>query len=296
MKKLIILFLILNLSLGFSQKKDLQLAIRNIKLGNTYREGKEYDKSAGFISDGLNIAKKFNSFEGKYWTAVAYESLGYLYRDMSMFDESKKNFTSALDIYKKIIKQEDGSQFAMIEVLNNIANINSSNINLPEIGGINLSNSVVLSSMKLKELPNDLPKNLKNLILKDNRFRQFPDALINFQQLEYLDLSENRIREISPMLGNLTSLHYLDLSNNKIDKIPSSISNLQNLKELNLEGNKLKTINFNFCNLKNLKILNLRNNKLNFQEVLKLVKCLPNTNIIFDKYEKSEDNTDETEN
>jgi Leucine-rich repeat (LRR) protein len=176
----------------------------------------------------------------------------------------------------------------MIEILNKMSAINSD-----EISNSNYSfgkdNSISLTGLKLKEIPSDIPPNIKSLIIQDNRFTDFPEGLAMMTQLQYLDLSQNRIRNISESISNLKNLHYLDLSNNKIKLLPNSISQLQNLRELNLESNKLKNINFNLCALKNLQILNLKNNKLNFQEVLKLVKCLPNTNIIFDKYELIEE-------
>lgn len=280
-------------SITSAKTPDIELAIRYIKLGSTYREGKEYDNSAKYLSEGLKIAQKFKSFDGKYWTAAAYENLGYLYRDLAMYDESQKNFKMAIAIYNKIIRQEDGSQQAMLSVLNKIVDLNSEELPTQFAVTGPTGNVVSLASKKLKELPSDVPMDVKNLILKDNRFRQFPDAIMMFKNLEYLDLSENRIRNISESIGNLSNLHYLDLSNNKIDKLPASIAGLKNLRELNLEGNKLKNINFNLCALTSLEILNLKKNKLDFQEVLKLVRCLPNTNILFDKYERTEDDVDD---
>ena len=268
---------------------DLKLAVRNIKLGNTYREGKDYDNAAKFLIEGLKVTQTYNDFDGNYWTAAAYEGLGYLYRDMSMFEESKANFKKALEIFQKIIKQEDGSQQAMISVLNKVVEINAGD--MPQqraIAGLS-GNVASLADKKLKELPSDIPLNTKSIILKGNRFRQFPDGILKFKELEYLDLSSNRLRNISEGIGNLKDLHYLDLSSNKIDKLPTGIGNLQNLKELNLSGNKLKEINFNLCSLKNLRLLNLQKNKIEFQEVLKLVRCMPNTNILFDKYERQEE-------
>lgn len=293
MKKIIILILLTFVCSSSAKTPDLELAIRYIKLGSTYREGKEFDNSAKYLSNGLKLAQKFNNFDGKYWTAAAYENLGYMYRDMGMFDESKKNFKLAIDIYNKIIRLEDGSQQAMLSVLNKIVELNSDELPSQLAVAGEMNNIVSLASKKLKELPSDIPTNVKSLILKDNRFRQFPDAILMFKDLEYLDLSDNRLRNISESIGSLSKLHYLDLSQNKINKLPTSIFGLQSLRELNLEGNKLKNINFNLCSLKNLQILNLRNNKINFQEILKLVRCLPNTNILFDKYERLEEEVEQ---
>ncbi|MDT3738247.1 MAG: leucine-rich repeat domain-containing protein [Candidatus Kapabacteria bacterium] len=294
MKKYILLILIIGTALFASESSNLDLAIRNIKLGNTYREGKDFDNAAKYINEGLLSAGKVNSFQGRYWTAAAYESLGYLYRDMGMVSEAKDNFLHAAEIYEKIIKQVDGSQAAMIKVLNSIEGLNSQS---PDLGSTvtKAANPIAVHvKQKLKELPDDLPANLRSLILKDNKFNEFPEGITNFSELEYLDLSENKVKNISENIGKLSKMHYLDLSNNKIVKLPDAITKLQNLRELNLEGNKMKDVNFNLCSLKNLRLLNLRNNKLDFQEVLKLVRCMPNTNIIFDKYVEEPEEEAET--
>ncbi len=284
MKRIILFLILISISLGISQNNELQLAIRNIKLGNSYREGRDFDNAAKYISLGLSVTKKFKGFDGKYWTAAAYESLGYLYRDMGLFEDSRKQYKLAINIYREIIKQSDGSQYAMIEILNRISEINNTEFTFSN-NNIDNNNAISLVGMKMKDIPNDIPQNLKSLILKDNRFRCFPANVSSMKELKYLDLSNNRIRNVNFDFSNLKYLHYLDLSNNKIKELPNSISNLQNLQELNLEGNKFKTINYNICSLKNLKLLNIRKNKIKFQEILQLVKCLPNTNIIFDKYE-----------
>lgn len=292
MKKISIILLLSIVTMLNAENGNLALAIRYIKLGNTYREGKDFDNAAKFLSKGRNIALKYKSFEGKYWTAASLESLGYLYRDMGMQEESVKNLNSALEIYKSVIKQSDGSQAALLGVINKISSLNdlssSSNSAYPS------DDIIGLSSKKLKELPNDIPQNANSLILKDNRFRNFPEGILRMSSLQYLDLSENRLKNISDGIGTLKKLEYLDLNTNKIEEIPASIANLQNLKVLNLENNRLKELRFELCNLKQLKILNLRSNKLDFQEVLKLVRCLPNTNILFDKYNEEEETEPET--
>jgi Leucine-rich repeat (LRR) protein len=293
MKNILLIFIFLTY-VSISAQPNIELAIRNIKLGNTYREGKDFDNAAKFINEGLQIALKLNTFNGKYWTAAAYENLGYLYRDMSMRDESKKNFEKALEIYRKIIKQEDGSQIAMINVLNRISDLNFANTKMPAKGAETSNNSVAIYvNKKLKSLPDDIPVNVSSLILKQNRFRNFPDGIINLRNLEYLDLSDNRLKNISENINVLNKLHYLDLSNNRLDKLPASISELNNLQELNLSGNKFKSVNFDICKLQNLRYLNLQNNKIDFEEILKLVRCLPNTVLVFDKYQKVETGLDD---
>lgn len=284
MRKYIVLFLLISFSVLINKEDNFSLGVRYIKLGNTYREGKNFDFAARFLNDGINIVSKSKDFEGKYWTATAYEYLGYLYRDMGMQDESKRHFDKSVSYYKQIIRQQDGSQYAMIDVINGLSR-SQNGANSVETKG---NSGLVLNfaSSKLKEIPAGIPNNVQSLVLRDNKFRAFPESLINFVNLEYLDLSGNRIKTIPESVTLLKKLHYLDLSSNKISELPVALSQMTELRELNLSKNKLKKIPAEICNLKNLKILNLKGNKLDFEEVLNLVRCLQNTNIIFDEYQR----------
>ena len=291
MKKIILILSFLFIGQLIAQDDAFNLAVRNIKLGNSYREAKNYDFAARFINDGMAITEKRKTFDGKYWTATGYEFLGYLYRDMGMVKEAKKNFEKAADKFKEIIKQEDGSQYAMIEVLNGLSRSIEGNNALSQSTSSDLS--LNYSQSKLKELPTGIPDNIKSLILRNNKFTNFPDGLSRFSKLEYLDLSGNRIKSVPESINNLTKLHYLDISNNRITQLPSIFSGLTELKELNLSGNKLKSIPPAICTLQNIKFLNLKGNKLKFEDVLNIVKCLPNTNIIFDEYQRLEEEEEE---
>lgn len=274
-----------------AKDNNFDLSVRNIKLGNSYREAKNYDFAARFINEGLSVVEKKNNFDGKYWTATGFEYLGYLYRDMGMLEEAKKNFQKAANKFKEIIKQEDGSQYAMIEVLNGLSRSIENN-NLIDGSQSNL-HSLNYAKSKLKELPSGIPDNIESLILRNNKFSTFPDGLGRYNRLEYLDLSNNRIKSVSETINNLKKLHYLDLSSNKINKLPIKFDGLNNLRELNLSDNKLKSIPASICELKNLKFLNLKGNKLKFEDVLNIVKCLQNTNIIFDEYQKVDEEQEE---
>ncbi len=283
MKYTFIAFLFVT-AIAISKSDDFNLGIRNIKLGNTYREAGNYDFAARFINDGMKTVEKKRGFEAKYWTATGYEYLGYLYRDMNMLVEAKKNFERAVATFKEIIKQEDGSQYAMIDVINGLSRSISADGVIE--GKSSESLSLNFSQSKLKALPDGIPINIKSLVLRNNKFTNFPEGLSKFNQLEYLDLSGNRIKSVPESISELSKLHYLDLSSNRVSSLPISLSDLNQLKELNLADNKLKNIPTELCNLNKLRLLNLKGNKLKFEEVLNLVRCLQNTNIIFDEYQK----------
>ncbi|MCO5249964.1 MAG: leucine-rich repeat domain-containing protein [Candidatus Kapabacteria bacterium] len=285
----ILIFVSANDFKAFSQGSSLELGKRNLKLGNTYRESGEFDAAKEFLDKGLSGVESNRGFESQYWQAVAYEYYGFLYRDMGQQDNADANFRKALDIYSRIIKQSDGSQVAMQNVMESSGRISKM---LSDGGSMAFGSSsgvINLSNSKLRNMPYDLPLNSSSLILSDNRFRDFPDGLNRYKDLEYLDISGNRLRNVSASIGDLNKLHYLDLSNNRIDDLPNDMSKLKNLRELNLSNNKLKEVPMMLCELKGLRLLNLKGNKIRHEDVMNLVRCLPSTNITFDEYIRKEE-------
>jgi hypothetical protein len=208
---------------------------------------------------------------------------------MGQTENADANFRKSLDIYSRIIKQKDGSQVALQSVIESRDRI-SKMVSGDGRGTFGNSSGVInLSNSKLRSMPYDLPLNSTSLILSDNRFRDFPDGLNRYKDLEYLDISGNRLRNVSASVGDLNKLHYLDLSNNRIADLPNDLSKLKNLRELNLSNNKLKGVPMMLCELKGLRLLNLKGNKIRHEDVMNLVRCLPNTNITFDEYIRKED-------
>lgn len=61
------------------ESQSLEMAIRYLKLGNTYREGRKYNLAQSYLRYGLDIAQARGS---TYWEAVANEYAGLLFRDM----------------------------------------------------------------------------------------------------------------------------------------------------------------------------------------------------------------------
>ncbi len=233
-----------------------ELGKRYIKLGNTYREGAEYDKAMEYLSKGIQLVKKSRD---KYWTAVGYEFMGYYYEDQNMQDRAIDYFEKALAIYEDIITQPDGSPIAIRHLLLRLGSGNK------RIGSI----IVNLDNQKLKAIPSGLPNGIKNLSLRNNKIKDIA-GLNTYTKLEYIDLSDNKIKMIPPTIGTLSQLKYLNLSSNKLKDIP--------IDEL--------------CKLTKLKMLNLSGNKIPFEQIANLIRCLPNTNIQHDPYElKKKSNT-----
>jgi hypothetical protein len=76
-------------------------AIRLLKLGNTYREARNYDLAQKYINQGLEMATRSGN---KYWQATGYEYLGLTYRDMGDRPAALSALQRASDLFAEIIK------------------------------------------------------------------------------------------------------------------------------------------------------------------------------------------------
>ncbi len=286
MKKFLLLFLIVILHTSlYSQRDNLELGIRYIKLGNSHRVVKNYDEASNFLNKGLKIASKENN---KYWEAVAYEYIGYYNCDLGNQALALENLNKAKELYKSCIESPNaGSQNTIDDVIAFIEK-NKCPCEIGSIGNKANASSQMSSRVynfdnsRLSQLPT-LPIDATNISLAFNRFAGIPAQLNQYKSLEHLNIPNNRIRDLTG-IGNIKSLHYLNLSGNRIANIPDEIENLQNLMELDLSNNRIKKVNTGITKLKNLKILNLKGNKIPFVELKRIIQALPNTNIIHDLY------------
>ena len=80
---------------------------------------------------------------------------------------------------------------------------------------------------------------LRMLLLRYHYLETIPEELLDLSNLEYLDLRFNKLSAIPTQLGGLKKLAVLDLSNNRINHIPDDISQLSGLKRIVLFGNSL---------------------------------------------------------
>lgn len=256
-----------------AQGSDLELGKRYIKLANTYMMSNDYKSANEYLGKGISLVSKYNTFDGKYWRAVGLEYYGYLFHNMGMNDFAKDKLYEAKEIYLTIIDQQDGSPYAIEKAIRRIDSFSNSDnnsnsdrsFNLPETGG-NSGGIKNWGNMMLENLPDEIYQLdcAKNIILSDNYFADFPMGLSKFSDC----------------------LEYLDLSNNFIENLPYNINEFQKLRFLDLSNNNIMEINNRICELKNLHFLNLEGNRIPFEEITNLIRCLPNTNIKFDKYEK----------
>ena len=93
-------------------------------------------------------------------------------------------------------------------------------------------------------------------------YTDLSEALIQPNQVQFLDLSDQNLIKIPDDIFQLTNLTKLYLSNNQISVIPDDIAQLVSLEVLNLEKNEISVIPEIVFQLTNLKTINLGRNKI----------------------------------
>ncbi len=117
------------------------------------------------------------------------------------------------------------------------------------------------TNTKLSSVPSDLPRNLQNMSLAQNKITSVPD-LSRFRNLSYLDLADNKIKEVPSSINRMSNLRFLSLRNNQLSSLPESMSSMKNLQVLDLRGNP----------------------KLSFPQIKKMIQAMPNTLIYHDEF------------
>jgi len=120
------------------------------------------------------------------------------------------------------------------------------------------------------------PDSVKVLVLRRNRFRDFPEEIYSLTNLVKIDISRNRISEIPEGIGNLKNLCEVNFSRNRINSLPDTFENLKNLKIINLSDNKIEYLPEFFFQLKQLERLDIFSNpvKINPKEIIKLSETI----------------------
>lgn len=79
------------------------LGVRYLKLGNSYREARNYDLSQTYLKKGLDMLRNRNA----YWEATAYEYLGLLYRDMGDRQMALEYLRTAASLYDRVVNMRN---------------------------------------------------------------------------------------------------------------------------------------------------------------------------------------------
>lgn len=111
-----------------------------------------------------------------------------------------------------------------------------------------VNHALDLSSRGLVSIPNLKDKNIKDLMLKDNKLEKletFPVLL----QLEKCYLQQNSITTLPAELARCIGLKVLDLRSNRIETIPECLFELANLEILLLSSNRIEVVPDSVSNL-----------------------------------------------
>jgi tRNA A-37 threonylcarbamoyl transferase component Bud32 len=110
---------------------------------------------------------------------------------------------------------------------------------LPEcLGQCENLEMVGFKANKIKHVPAEsLPKNLRWLILTDNKVITLPDSLGERPKLQKLVLAGNQISQLPSNLAKLTNLELVRLSANQLTECPDQLLALPKLAWLALSGN-----------------------------------------------------------
>jgi Leucine rich repeat len=116
-----------------------------------------------------------------------------------------------------------------------------------------------LRNQNLTSLPDSICKfrNLKILILQNNKIEYLPKDFAQLTQLIKLLMDKNLLKAFPDNFGDLKKLKFLDISGCKVERLPSSFSQLSALENCQFHTNPLINLPEDFGQLKNLKELNL---------------------------------------
>ena len=100
--------------------------------------------------------------------------------------------------------------------------------------------SIILSKVDTKvKFPSDHPRvsELRVLNFHNCKFKEIPDAISAFENVEEMDLSVNNLVGLPAAFASLTKLRKLDLSSNRLTTFPQVLLAMPQLKELDLRYN-----------------------------------------------------------
>lgn len=129
------------------------------------------------------------------------------------------------------------------------------------------------------------PDKVIKLVLRKKHLKKFPEEILKFKNLQYLDISKNSIKELPEWIGELTQLQFLACSKTGLEHLPREIGNLKNLRWINLNQNELVLLPPQFGDMEKLEVADLWSNNLaEFPATLgklKNLKVLDLRNILF---------------
>ena len=134
----------------------------------------------------------------------------------------------------------------------------------PTLSHLTHLRELLLHQNRFSEFPSPvchLP-NLELLWLSWNHIPSIPDEITNLRSLCQLHLDHNQISEFPASLCSLTKLQVLYLNHNVIERVSEGVGRLMRLRHLLLDHNLITELPRSMCDLKEVERLDLRHNQL----------------------------------
>ncbi|MBS1634878.1 MAG: leucine-rich repeat domain-containing protein [Bacteroidetes bacterium] len=140
---------------------------------------------------------------------------------------------------------------------------------------------LVLRKQKFKEFPLEILKfkNLQYLDISKNVIKELPDSIDQLSNLQYLICSKTGLERIPKQIGKLKKLRYLNCNQNELESFPPQIGDLESLVIMDMWSNNLADFPETLANLKKLKVLDLRNILMSDELQNHVQAMLPNTKV-----------------
>lgn len=149
-----------------------------------------------------------------------------------------------------------------------------------------LKNPDEVYRFKWKEKGDSLPdgifklKNLQELTVAKCRLMVVNQQIGELKNLRYLNVAHNHLVRLPETIGNLQHLQTLIINRNMIEILPESIGELHELTYIDAWENPMYEFPESIANIQNtLKIIDLRQVALHNDELDKIEKLLPHTDI-----------------
>lgn len=119
------------------------------------------------------------------------------------------------------------------------------------------------------------PDKVIKLVLRKKHLKEFPQEILKFKNLQYLDLSKNNIKEIPDGIGQMVNLQYFMCSKTGLEKLSKEIGKLKYLRYININQNEVESLPWEFGQLEKLEIADMWSNNLSeFPESLNKLTSL----------------------
>ncbi|CAO3652424.1 unnamed protein product [Cunninghamella blakesleeana] len=128
---------------------------------------------------------------------------------------------------------------------------------------------------------------LRELTLRNNDFKEFPEEVIVLVNLTSLSLAKNQLKVIyANIFPQLSQLTWLSLSNNHLQELPTDLDRCQNLLGIDISNNEFEVMPPVIHSLSQLKVLLMQKNKLyTLPEYRVFPQTLQTLNISFNNFE-----------